>query len=151
MTIKVKVPGAVIDKRFGITSRTRYRWIERGVLPKPQCINGRQYFDVDTKAKFDSVDQNLVNRAFAAYFKTARQEGYSADIPSNRSQVMSHNGKHYVVLANGIWDVLAVYRVRNDHFLKRLRRWPAALGRTQRNGLEQQGRCRDEWRMEKMR
>lgn len=95
-------------------------------------------------------DQAIIKRAFAAYFKTANREGYSASIPGNRSCVMSHNDKDYVVLVNGIWDVLAVYRIRNDGVLKRLHRWPAELGRTQAGWGEEQGRCRDEWRVDHM-
>jgi hypothetical protein len=34
-----------------------------------------------------------------------------------------HNGRRYVVLQN-VNGVLAVYRVRHDGILKRLRRWP---------------------------
>ena len=37
-----------------------------------------------------------------------------------------HKGKKYVVLRN-TRGVLAVYRVRNDRMLKRLKRWPDAL------------------------
>lgn len=72
----------------------------------------------------------ILSRAFAAYFRTAKREGYLADQPASHSSVLTHNGKGYVVLINGIWDVLAVYRIRNDDTLKRLHHWPAELGHT---------------------
>lgn len=37
-------------------------------------------------------------------------------------------GRRYVVLRDGSIDVRAVYRVRNDGRLKRLKRWPAEVG-----------------------
>jgi hypothetical protein len=63
----------------------------------------------------------LTGRAFAAWFRSG-----AIDQPANTSGVRVHDGKNYVVLqnANGI---LAVYRVRNDGKLKRLRRWPKAV------------------------
>jgi hypothetical protein len=64
---------------------------------------------------------DLLRRAFGAYFRSG---GY--DQPANYSSVELHNGKKYVRLVNGR-GVLAIYRVRNDGMLKRLRRWPAAL------------------------
>lgn len=72
-------------------------------------------------------DQDLTQRAFRAYFRSA---GEHADQPSNTSGVeTADNGRHYVVLrggrnANGI---CAVYRVKNDETLKRLERFPADL------------------------
>jgi hypothetical protein len=69
----------------------------------------------------------MIGRAFRAYFMTAARAGYSADQPSaSDSCVEHHDDKSYVVLRNG-YSVLAVYRVRNDGMLKRLRRWPANL------------------------
>lgn len=48
-------------------------------------------------------------------------------IPSeSMSGLVVHNDKAYIALRNGS-DTLAVYRVRNDGILKRLRRWPAAV------------------------
>jgi hypothetical protein len=64
-----------------------------------------------------------VDRAFAAYFRTGERH---APIPSNRSGVIEHKGKRYVVLEN-VNGILAVYRIRNNGALKRLRRWPAVL------------------------
>ena len=59
-----------------------------------------------------------VTRAMAAWFRS----GQSIQ-PSNTSGVRVCKGKKYVVLenANGI---LAVYRIKVDGFLKRLKRWP---------------------------
>jgi hypothetical protein len=37
-------------------------------------------------------------------------------------------GRCYVVLRDGSIDICAVYRVRNDGRLRRLRRWPAEVG-----------------------
>jgi hypothetical protein len=66
-------------------------------------------------------EDDLLRRAFAAWFR-----GGGTDQPSNSSAVEKHNRKEYVVLrnANGL---LAVYRVRNDDMLKRLRRWPSSI------------------------
>jgi len=66
----------------------------------------------------------LKARAYAAYFKT---EGREAAQPSEvDSGEIEHGGKQYVALRNRN-GILAIYRVRNDGMLKRLRRWPAAL------------------------
>jgi hypothetical protein len=67
------------------------------------------------------TDDRLVSRAFAAYFRAG-----GIDQPANYSGVVIHDGKRYVILVNAN-TILAVYRVRNDGMLKRLRRWPAAL------------------------
>lgn len=66
-------------------------------------------------------ESDLLRRGFAAYFRSG------ANIqPSNGSGVAELNGKTYVVLLNTN-GYLAVYRVRNDGMLKRLKRWPSAL------------------------
>ena len=65
--------------------------------------------------------------AFAAYFKQAKQDGDpSPEEPANDSSVMSADGHDYAVLSN-CNGTLAVYRIRNDGVLKRLKRWPAEL------------------------
>jgi hypothetical protein len=70
----------------------------------------------------------LLGRAYRAYFMTAARSGYDCAQPANdRSGEEEVGGKNYVVLRN-VRGVLAVYRVRNDGMLKRLRRWPAELG-----------------------
>ena len=63
---------------------------------------------------------NLTGRALAAYFRSG-----GTDRPTHVDEI-DHNGRLYVRLANA-HTVLAVYRVRNDGMLKRLRRWPADL------------------------
>jgi hypothetical protein len=70
---------------------------------------------------------DLMIRAFAAYYKQAKREGVCLpDQPENHSSVMSANGHDYAVLSN-CNGTLAVYRIRNDGLLKRLKRWPAEL------------------------
>lgn len=68
----------------------------------------------------------LTARAVAAYF---RAEGWNprAGQPGADSGEIERAGKRYVVLRN-CNDILAVYRIRNDGMLKRLKRWPAGLG-----------------------
>lgn len=64
---------------------------------------------------------DLTRRAFTAYFRTGGLEP-----PQPGSATTAHAGKQYVVLRNA-GGVLAIYRVRNDGMLKRLKRWPPAL------------------------
>jgi hypothetical protein len=70
-------------------------------------------------------DDDLTRRALGAYFRTGGE--YSMQPSGSASGVEFHNGKAYVALRNG-GGLLAVYRVQNNGILKRLRRWPAALG-----------------------
>jgi hypothetical protein len=85
------------------------------------------------------VDE-LLGRAYRAYIMTAAREGYSVDQPSELGSGQEEvGGKSYIVLRN-CNGILAVYRIRNDDMLKRLRRWPAELGESTSGG------CRDEWR-----
>jgi hypothetical protein len=70
----------------------------------------------------------LTTRAMTAWFRACRAEGAIADQPANDSGPVVHEGKQYVVLRN-VRGVLAVYRVRNDGVLKRLKRWPSELER----------------------
>ncbi|HVB77452.1 MAG TPA: hypothetical protein VNI34_06590 [Candidatus Nitrosotalea sp.] len=69
-------------------------------------------------------DEDTLRRAFAAYFRYS-DNAYPIQ-PANDSYHAEFQGKEYVVLQNAN-GVLAVYRVRNDGKLKRLRRWPGAL------------------------
>jgi hypothetical protein len=63
-------------------------------------------------------------RAMSAYW---RSEGENASIPRGNTDLLCDDeGKQYVVLSNGA-GVLAVYRVRNDDVLKRLKRWPSRI------------------------
>jgi hypothetical protein len=68
-----------------------------------------------------ATDEQLTTRALAAWFKSGTDER-----PYNSSGVRTVRGKDYVVLRNER-GVLAVYRVRTDGILKRLKRWPAAV------------------------
>lgn len=68
------------------------------------------------------MKQDVTRRAFAAYFRSG-----GIDQPAKSSGVVEHNGKAYVVLEN-VNGILAVYRVRNDGMLKRLRRWALRPG-----------------------
>lgn len=75
----------------------------------------------------ESVQHDLfTRRALGAYTQ-------SADAPANVLLAMSGadtdmKGRRYVVLRDGSIDICAVYRVRNDGTLKRLKRWPAEVG-----------------------
>lgn len=73
-------------------------------------------------------EQDLLRRAFSAYFRTAKNSGESLQQPSSDSAVCATaDGRHYVVLRS-VSGILAVYRVRTpDGTLKRLKRWPAEL------------------------
>jgi hypothetical protein len=77
-------------------------------------------------------DEALTRRAFAAYFRSG---GEYALRPANTSGVVEHKGKWYVELHN-CTGTLAVYRIRNGGFLKRLRRWPKAVEAGRRVGIE---------------
>jgi hypothetical protein len=68
-------------------------------------------------------EKDLLNRAIAAHFRNA-PDGVMVPQPSNvDSHVTEDEDKVYVVLANAT-GVLAVYRLRNDGALKRLKRPP---------------------------
>lgn len=69
-------------------------------------------------------DAELLNRAIRAYYIATKKEGGAVDQPANDSGIFKKVGKRYVVLRN-VRGVLAVYRIRNDGLLKRLKRWPA--------------------------
>ena len=75
----------------------------------------------------DQDDEDLLRRAYAAWFRDAKRGGYVFQQPSDgRSTVEDLDGRRYVVLANG-YETLAVYRVRNDGMLKGLKRWSKEL------------------------
>jgi len=67
-------------------------------------------------------DLAMTTRAMAAWFRS----GVSIQ-PANTSGVREYGGKKYVVLEN-INGILAVYRIKVDGFLKRLKRWPKEIG-----------------------
>jgi len=65
---------------------------------------------------------DMVKRAMAAWFRSG-----GTDQPgTSDSDVREHAGKEYVVLGN-VNGILAVYRIKNDGFLKHLKRWPKAI------------------------
>lgn len=67
-------------------------------------------------------DPDLLRRAYAAYFRAG-----GTDQPNVQdSGVEKHKGLKYVVLRN-VRGTLAVYRVKADGALRRLKRWPEAL------------------------
>jgi hypothetical protein len=81
----------------------------------------------DVKHLAQATDNEpLINRAFAAHFRSAAREGVMADQPANTSYLAELDGKQYVVLEN-VRGVMRVYRVRNDGILKELRRWPKEI------------------------
>lgn len=76
---------------------------------------------------FEPTEEELTARAMRAYFAAGRKEGVSPMIPSGGlSGICEVADRSYIALKNGN-GVLAVYRVRNDGMLKRLKRWPAEL------------------------
>jgi hypothetical protein len=93
-------------------------------------------------------NEELVRRAYRAWFsgkidwfdldhlpKPGERTRYRPNTPTT-AVVEQYDGHRYVVLQNEQATVpefrLAVYRVKNDGMLKRLRRWPAAIeGRVQ--------------------
>ena len=64
--------------------------------------------------------EDLLRRAMAAWFRSGSIEQPAA------SHVSEHAGKTYVVLKS-VNGTLAVYRVRTDGILKRLKRWPSEV------------------------
>ena len=46
---KTFLPGPQVDKRYGISSRTRARWRANPNLgfPEPAVINGREFYQID--------------------------------------------------------------------------------------------------------
>lgn len=51
---------------------------------------------------------------------------YGLPLPSQYSEFIRHDGREYIVLRN-VNGVLAVYRVRTNGALKRLKRYPAEV------------------------
>jgi hypothetical protein len=72
------------------------------------------------------MDQTrILNRAFSAYLTT---DGADAAQPSeSQSGELELGGLRYVVLRNGP-RVLAVYRIKHNGSLRRMKRWPLGLG-----------------------
>ena len=71
------------------------------------------------------IEQDEEQRAYAAYFRFAK--GHPVDqLSAALSGMEKLKGRLYVVLRDGS-RTLAVYRIKNDGHLHRLKRWPAAL------------------------
>jgi hypothetical protein len=66
-------------------------------------------------------EDGYLQRAYAAWYRSGGR-----DVPANDSSVLTHEGKDYVVLKNAN-GVLAVYRIKKDGLLRRLRRWPEEI------------------------
>ncbi len=69
-------------------------------------------------------EQDLVRRAFAAWYRAG-----GAEQPSGDSRVVEHGGLFYVRLV-GAAGTLAVYRIRTVNgqaVLKGMKRWPASI------------------------
>ena len=70
------------------------------------------------------MEREYFNRAMAAWFRAG-----NTDQPSSYSSGMEEvKGLNYVVLRN-VNGILAVYRIKPDGFLRRMRRWPKELDR----------------------
>jgi hypothetical protein len=69
---------------------------------------------------------DVMSRAYSAYFRWTAREGCVLVQPGSASGVEEVGDKKYAVLRS-VKGILAVYRVRLDGSLKRLRRWPKAL------------------------
>lgn len=65
----------------------------------------------------------LVSRAMAAWFRSPSKRLVDPD----GWNIKDISGRLYVSLHSGL-STLAVYRVRTDGILKRLKRWPIGVG-----------------------
>jgi hypothetical protein len=78
------------------------------------------------------VDNELLNRARAAYFRSNPDDTVASNSVYLDSRAATFGGHKYVVIRGrqgrgASVETFAVYRVRNDGMLRRLRRYPAAL------------------------
>jgi len=69
------------------------------------------------------TDTILLRRAQAALLRTGAPSALPTDAASD---VIQRSGRRYVRLGDET-GLIAVYRVRNDGILKRLKRWPTAI------------------------
>jgi len=74
------------------------------------------------KTELDYDSEEMMRRAMAAWFRAGGTDQPGRDA----STIEDAGGKDYVVLRN-VNGVMAVYRIRNDGMLKRLRRWPEEI------------------------
>ena len=68
----------------------------------------------------------LVDRAIAAYWKTTPSAATACRPDQYSSRTERHQGRQYVVLSDGC-QVAAVYRVRYDGVLRRMKRPPKVI------------------------
>ncbi|PKO56319.1 MAG: hypothetical protein CVU28_03395 [Betaproteobacteria bacterium HGW-Betaproteobacteria-21] len=68
-------------------------------------------------------------RALSAYIRQTKRDGIAFEQPRSVDTWVDEGAKMYVVLHGGSSAdrIIAVYRVRNDDILKRLKRWPSAI------------------------
>jgi hypothetical protein len=81
---------------------------------------------METILKNPSCDDELKRRAIAAFCRNTRYPETYSQPGWAESTTEKHCGKLYAVLRNGN-GLLAVYRVRPNGMLKRLKRWPKAI------------------------
>ena len=74
-----------------------------------------------------SIDNDLFTRRALGAYRHSRGAPADALLAMSGADTDA-SGRHYVVLRDGGIDICAVYRVRNDGKLKRLKRWPAEVG-----------------------
>ena len=75
--------------------------------------------------KYKHEEYALINRAFSAYFHNAGDKAMIQ--PSySKSFCTEFEGKDYVVLATDL-KALAVYRIKKDGYLKKLKRYPKKI------------------------
>jgi hypothetical protein len=74
-----------------------------------------------------SINQDLfTRRALGAYMHASG--AIARALLAMSGEDTDAAGRRYVVLRDGGIDICAVYRVRNDGKLRRLKRWPAEVG-----------------------
>lgn len=66
-------------------------------------------------------DHDYIRRATAAYYRAGGMDN------PGQSEVRKHKGVFYVVLGIMADKPAAVYRIRRDDVLKRLKRWPVGV------------------------
>jgi hypothetical protein len=48
------LPWPRLAERFGVTVRTLDRWVQLGIIAKPEVIRGRKYGDPDCQPRLDA-------------------------------------------------------------------------------------------------
>jgi hypothetical protein len=88
-------------------------------MPKAKAKTAKKEIEVYPR---DASDDEYLKRAVVAWYRSGRAQPW----PANDSGTETFGGKDYVVLRN-VNGVLAVYRIRNQGMLKRLKRWPQEI------------------------